>query len=432
MCWSPDLQRGAGLYNRRMAAARPVTTDGESDPETAHLYLEEMGSLGDTVARLDGEAVNVFGGIVGEEVEATVHRYRRRKRRYVSAIVSRVLKPSPHRIAPPCPYFGPCSGCQWQHIEYGHQLELKRGAVARELARHPELAGAAVEPTLPSPRQLGYRNHARFTVRRQGSLGFNNRITRRFVKLDRCLLMAPRINDALADLQDKCGETTNLSVRVGVNTSEYLVQPTLQMAETSLTSGQAYYRERLLGRTFRVSSPSFFQVNTAQAEAMAEKVRERLELTGGETVVDAYAGVGTFAALMAEFAGRVVAIEESEAAVKDAAINTLGLENIEFRLGKTEEVIASLDASPDAVILDPPRTGCHPAVIEALVKAAPGRTVYVSCDPESLARDLAVLVRGGFGVESVEPVDMFPQTHHVECIATLVLPGRVRTSPTTS
>ena len=407
-----------------MATTQPLVTDSESERETALLYLEEMGSLGDTVAYLDGEAVNVFGGIVGEEVEATVHRYRCRKKRYVSALVTRVLKPSPHRVAPPCPYFGPCSGCQWQHIEYEHQLELKRAAVMRELSGHPELADIAVAPTLPSPQQFGYRNHARFTVRRQGSLGFNNRMTRRFVKLDECLLMAPQINDALVDLQDKCGETTNLSVRVGVNTSEYLIQPTLQMAGTSLMSGQAYYRERLLDRTFRVSSPSFFQVNTAQTEAMATKVRERLGLTGGETVVDAYAGVGTFAVLVAESAGRVIAIEESEAAVKDAAINTLGMDNIEFRLGKTEEMLASLDTSPDAVILDPSRTGCHPAALEALIEAGPAGVVYVSCDPETLARDLAILVRGGFEVESIEPVDMFPQTHHVECIATLRFAGR--------
>ena len=407
-----------------MATTRQLVTDSESVQETARFYLEEMGSLGDTVAYLNGEAVNVFGGIVGEEVEATVYRYRRRKKRYVSALVTRVLKPSLHRVAPPCPYFGPCSGCQWQHIEYEHQLELKRDAVVRELSRHPELADIAVAPTLPSPQQFGYRNHARFTVRRQGSLGFNNRITRRFVKLDKCLLMAPKINDALGDLQDQCGETTNLSVRVGVNTSEYLIQPTLQTAETSLMSGQAYYRERLLDRTFRVSSPSFFQVNTAQTEAMATKVRERLGLTGGETVVDAYAGVGTFAVLVAESAGRVIAIEESEAAVKDAAINTLGMDNIEFRLGKTEEVLASLDARPDAVILDPSRTGCHPAALEALIEAGPAGVVYVSCDPETLARDLAILVRGGFEVESVEPVDMFPQTHHVECISTLSFAGR--------
>lgn len=402
-----------------MRETQDVRINNESSSDGIPLYLEKMGRFGDTIAHLDGDAINVFGGIVGEEVQAKVYRYRRRKKRYISALVTNVLKSSPHRVSVPCPYFGPCSGCQWQHIEYSHQLKLKRDAVVREMQKYPELIGVPVKTTLPGPEQFGYRNHARFTVRQQGSLGFNNRITRQFVKLEKCLLMNSQINTVIADLQDKCDETTNLTVRIGVNTSEYLIQPTLQLAETSLMSGQAYYKERLLDRVFRVSSPSFFQVNTTQTEIMVRRVLEALELCEDQTVIDAYAGVGAFTVLLAESAGKVIAIEESEAAVKDAAINTLGIDNIEFRLGKTEEVICSLDTSPDAVVLDPSRIGCHPVVLEALIKVRPARIVYVSCDPESLARDLAILAKGTYRVSNVEPIDMFPQTHHVECIATL-------------
>ena len=152
-------------------------------------------------------------------------------------------------------------------------------------------------------------------------------------------------------------------------------------------------------------------------------VRERLELSGDETLVDAYAGVGTFAALLASRVRRVVAIEESEAAVKDAAINTLGIDNLEFRQGRVEDVLDELDGEADAVVLDPPRAGCHPAALEAVVRWAPRRLCYVSCDPETLARDLQVLVQGGLRVERVEPVDMFPHTHHVECVVTLSSDG---------
>ena len=155
--------------------------NNESGSDGVPLYLEKMGRLGDTIARLDGEDINVFGGIVGEEVRARVYRYRRRKKRYISALVTDVLKSSPHRISAPCPYFGPCSGCQWQHIEYSHQLKLKRDAVVRELQKYPELIGVPVKTTLPGPEQFGYRNHARFTVRQSGSIGVNNRITRQFV-----------------------------------------------------------------------------------------------------------------------------------------------------------------------------------------------------------------------------------------------------------
>ena len=391
--------------------------------ELARLTLSDMGALGDTLAHYDDVMINVFGGIPGEEVVAKIIRYRRRRKRFVSGIVTEVIKPSPYRVAPPCPYFGPCSGCQWQHIDYEHQLVLKRDAVMCEMRRFPELADVPVPATVPSDQEFGYRNHARFTVRRQGSLGFTNRITRRFVQVDRCMLMGPEINGAITLLQGRCQETSQLSIRYGANTSDYLVQPTLQSYDVPLKTGQPHYRERLLDKEFRVSSPSFFQVNTKQAEVMANIVRSRLELNGDETLVDAYAGVGTFAVLFAPYVRRVVAIEESEAAVKDAAVNTLGIENLEFRLGKTEDVLDSLDGSPDAVILDPPRVGCHPATLAALVRRPPRRAVYISCDPESLARDLQLLAQKGFTVEGVEPIDMFPQTYHVECVATLTYGG---------
>ena len=389
--------------------------------EYAHLTLEEMGPLGDTLAHYEGGRINVSGGIPGEQVVGRVFRYRRRGKagEQISAMVTEVLNPSPHRVAPPCPYFGPCSGCQWQHIDYGYQLSLKRAAVQTPIREFEELDDIPVSETVPSPQEFGYRNHARLTVRQGGSLGFNNRITRRFVRVDRCMLMSPWINEVLDRLQGRCGETTNLTVRHGTNTSEYLVQPTLKSEGVPLATGQTHYREELLGSVFRVASPSFFQVNTRQAERLAVLVRDRLELTGVETVVDAYAGVGTFAILLAPHARQVIAIEESDAAVRDAAVNAGGLENVELRLGKTEDVLSSLDSRPDAVVLDPPRVGCEPAALEAIVRLAPRRTTYVSCDPETLARDLRLLVKGGLRVERVEPVDMFPQTHHVECVATL-------------
>jgi 23S rRNA (uracil1939-C5)-methyltransferase len=413
-----------------MARTLTAKEADEQTPELARLTLEEMGQQGDTLAHLDGEQINVFGGISGEEVIGRIVRYRpRRKRnRRVSALVTEVLNPSPHRVQPPCPYFGPCSGCQWQHIEYSHQLTLKRDAVRRELRRFDELKDVPISSTMPSPQEYGYRNHARFTVRQQGSLGFTNRITRRFVRVDSCMLMSPWINETLGRLQGRCQETSQLSVRYGINTGDWLVQPTLKSDEVPLATGQTHYREELLGKAFRIASPSFFQVNTRQAERLALLVRERLQLTGAEVLVDAYAGVATFAVLLAQAVRLVIAVEESAAAIKDAAVNTLGVENLEFRHGKVEEVLGNLDERPDAVVLDPPRVGCDPAALEAVVRWAPSRVVYVSCEPETLARDLALLVKGGLRLETVEPVDMFPQTHHVECVATLSSPtvGPVR------
>jgi 23S rRNA (uracil1939-C5)-methyltransferase len=403
----------------------PVKESSDHGTEIVRLDLEEMGPLGDTLASYQGERIGVFGGIPGEEVMASIIRYRKKRRRIeqVSAIVTEALRPSPYRVTPPCPYFGPCSGCQWQHIDYPHQLTLKRDAVVRHLSAYDELRHVSVSETVPAPEEFGYRNHARFTVRYQGYLGFINRLSRRFVQVNSCMLMSPWINKALGALRGRSGETSQLSVRYGINTSEWLIQPTMTNPDIPLATGQTHYREALLGKVFRIASPSFFQVNTRQAEQLALLVRKRLQLTGAESLVDAYAGVGTFAVLLAPSVRRVVAIEESAAAVEDAARNAAGIDNIELRLGKTEEVLGALDFRPDAVILDPPRVGCQRAALDAIAELAPRRAVYVSCDPETLARDLRILVRAGLSVERVEPVDMFPQTHHVECVATLFSNG---------
>ena len=203
--------------------ARRRSANNDDPPEYAILDLHDWGELGDTLARFEDGVIRVFGGIPGERVKARIIRYRRRRRQHISAITEEVIKPSPHRIAPPCPYFGNCTGCQWQHIRYSHQLELKRDRVANALAEYPELRAIPVAPTIPSPQTFGYRNHARFTVRNSGMLGFINRLTRRFVKVEDCALMHPWINKALRTLQDKAAETTQLSVRYGFNTGDWLI-----------------------------------------------------------------------------------------------------------------------------------------------------------------------------------------------------------------
>ena len=251
-------------------------------------------------------------------------------------------------------------------------------------------------------------------------LGFINRITRRFVEVEECLLMHPWINRALQKLQGKAGETTQLSIRYGANTGDWLIQPTMHSPDIPLPTGQTHYWEQLHGNRLRIASPSFAQVNTPQAECLAALVGERLQLTGTELLIDAYAGVGTFAVLLADSARHVIAIEESSAAVDDASVNVEGIENLEFVCSRTEDYLDSLAEPPDAVILDPPRVGCHPATLDALIRRKPKRTVYVSCDPDTLARDLAKLVAGGFSIVTVEPMDMFPQTYHTECVVTIV------------
>ena len=384
--------------------------------ERIELSLASWGRLGEAMASYEGQDVFVLGGIPGERVTAEVVRVRRK---YVAATVVEVLEPSADRIEPPCPYYGYCTGCQWQHLDYNAQLDIKRDKVVDALERVGGLQHVSVRQTLPSPVQYGYRNHARFTVGRGGDLGFVNRETRRFVHIDRCMLMHDGINQILAQLQDRCGETTQLAVRAGRDTGDYLVQPPLKNPEISIPTGQKHYLESVAGREFRVASPSFFQVNVDQASQLIEVVRATVGLSGNEVLLDAYTGVGTFAILLAPFASHVYAIEESSAAVEDARQNAAGVENLEFLLGKTEDVLADLPRRPDVVILDPPRAGCQASALEKLLDLKAPKLVYVSCDPETLARDLKLLCAGSYSVVQIQPLDMFPQTQHVECVALL-------------
>ena len=404
--------------------APPSERPGLRPGERIEVTLESWGRLGEAMARCDGTPVFVFGGIPGERVAAEVVRVHRK---YASAIVVEVLEQSPQREEAPCEYFGRCTGCQWQHLDYESQLAAKRDKVVDALARvgglFPAAEDATVDETLPSENRYGYRNHARFTVNREGSLGFVNRETRRFVRIDNCLLMRPSVNSVLEQLQDRCQETTQLSIRAGEGSAEspssYLVQPTLLNPAVKIPTGQKKYFETVGEDHFIVSSPSFFQVNVEQAARAAEVVREGLALNADDLLVDAYTGVGTFAVLLAPYVGKVVAIEESSAAVADARENSGSISNLEFVLGRTENVLGELHERPDAVVLDPPRSGCQPQALASLVELATPRVAYVSCDAETLARDLKVLCAGGYRLERVVPIDMFPQTHHVECVALL-------------
>ena len=383
--------------------------------------LESWGRLGEAMARYLGWDIFVFGGIPGELVVAEVVRVHRR---YAAAQTVDVLEPSNARVTPPCPYYGACTGCQWQHLDYAGQLSAKRDLLVDALARVGGLENVLVSETVPSPEQYGYRNHARFTVRGEGSLGFVHRETRRFVQIDDCMLMHSGINQILAKLQDKAGETSQLSIRAGKDTGDALIQPLIFHPELDLTTGQKHYEDSVDGRRFKVSSPSFFQVNIEQASRLVHVVKDGLGLTGGEVLLDAYTGVGTFAVLLAPYVKKILAVEESTAAVADARENAAGLDNVEFLLGKTEDVLLGLTDYPDAVVLDPPRAGCQPVALESLVRLAPKRVAYVSCDPETLGRDLKILCDQAFSLEKVIPLDMFPQTHHVECVAFLDLKER--------
>jgi 23S rRNA (uracil1939-C5)-methyltransferase len=389
------------------------------EAEKLRLSLTDMAFEGGAIARHDGQVVFAAYGIPGEEAVVEIER---RSKDYLMGRVVEVLSSSPHRVEASCPYFGKCGGCQWQHIDYPFQAELKARIVGEQLRRIGKFEEPPVAATLTAEERWHYRNHARFSTDRQGQLGFVSLVRRRFVRIDHCRIMHPWINSVLERLQGKCAGLHQVAIRYGVRTEQALIHPSLKEIDDSVPSGQAFYEEELLGKRFRVSGASFFQVNTRQAEVLIDVVREKLALASNQLLLDAYTGVGTFAVLLAPYVKRVIAIEESPAAVADAVINQAGIKNIVFYQGKVEQILPELRQRPHAAILDPPRVGCHPDTIAAVLKRPPARLVYVSCDPATLARDLHALCQGGYRLQEVQPVDMFPQTFHIECVATLVHP----------
>ncbi len=387
---------------------------------TIELHLEDLAYQGAAIGRENGRVVFAEYGIPGEDVVVAIERDR--KDHSLGRVVE-VRAASPDRIDPPCPYFGVCGGCQWQHIRYERQLELKRHVVRQQLRRIGKFEDPPVSPTVPSPQPYGYRNHARFSVDGNGHLGYISRPGHgyRFIRIDQCLIMHPAINQVLQRVQGKAFVKHQLMVRYGVNTGSLLVHPDVSAIDPTIPSGQPFYEEALLGHRFRISTSSFFQTNTGVAERLVELVLERIAPTGRETVVDAYAGVGTFAAFLAPRVARVIGIEEAPSAVNDARVNLEAFDNVEYVLAKVEQVLGKLAVRPDVVILDPPRVGCAPEAITGVLMLRPPKLIYVSCDPATLARDLRKLCDGGYRLVDVTPLDMFPQTYHIESVATLEL-----------
>lgn len=385
--------------------------------ETLTLRIESLVFGGAGLAHTaDGRVVFVLYAAPGELVEALVERVHAD---YLEAVTIRVVEPSADRLEPRCPLFGECGGCQLQHMAYPAQLAAKEAVVREQLRRIGRLDDAVVRPIVGAKEPWGYRNHLRFsTGKKWGDVGFISRRGRGLLKVEACPIADPWVSNLLPQLQGKGQGLHQIQVRHSAETGSYLVTPAIPALP--IETGQVAYEEELGGVRFRVSASAFFQVNHAQAEEMVRLVGEALP-ERARLLVDAFAGVGTFAAIFANRFDRVVAIEESHSATRDAIANVAGFGNVQVVAGKVEDVLPDFPDAPDAILLDPPRPGCYPSVIEAIIRFRPSVVVYVSCNPATLARDLRLLVDGGYRLDQVTPLDMFPQTGHIECVSRLSL-----------
>lgn len=383
------------------------------------LSLTGVAHLGEAIGRIDGKVVFVPYGIPGEIVRV---RAIKDEGDFIRAELVEVVEPSFFRESPPCKLFGTCGGCSYQHVAYSYQVKLKEIVVIEQLKRiggieNPE---DLTKNTIKAESPFNYRNRGDFSINRQNLLGFKRRGTHKFIHVEYCHIMHDEINRILAQIQGKRTKrkTHNVTIRYGIYTGTKLIQPEIEDVE--LETGQKYYTEKLLGQEFVISAPSFFQVNTYQAERMIETIFSFIE-PDDRVVIDAYAGVGTFSVFLAQRVEKVIAIEESKSAYKDALVNIKSLKNIEFRCQKTEEALVDSEIKGDLIILDPPRVGCMKEVLEAIASKKINKIIYVSCEPSTLARDIKYLRDRGYELIEIQPIDMFPQTYHIENVALLKL-----------
>ncbi len=391
-----------------------------NDQQTILSIEPKANDEGDFIAFHHNQMIPVFGAIPNEKVLCNVVENKGKKHKYqIQASVSKVITASPYRIAPPCAYFGNCTGCQWQHIDYNYQLKLKKSFIESCSNKYPNISGNTISDTIPSPNLFGYRNHGRFTVREKGSLGFVNSVTKRFVRIEQCLIMNEPINKIINFLQLNRVETSQLSIRASSTSDSHLVQPKLNISKTFFATGQKHYIETLKNKSFQVSSPSFFQVNNAQTEIMIDLIQNALQLNKSDILLDAYSGVGTFPAIFAPLVKEVISLEESKSSTNDSEINNKSIPNITIMTGKAEDLIHSLNNQVTKIILDPPRSGCDLNMLNAISSLANIKVVYISCNANTLCRDLCALVKNGFKIKKTQPIDMFPHTRHIECVVTL-------------
>ena len=432
--------------------------------------IEGYGEGGMGVARIDGRVVFVHGALRGEKCRVLILKT---LKSVAFAKVLEVIEPSSERITPDCPYFPRCGGCTYRHIRYEEELRLKKQRVQDNLSR---IGGSdvTVEEILGARDTLRYRNKAQYPVSKDGAVGFYRARTHEVIECEHCLLVKPEADaaaEALREYMQSCrvagydektgrGLVRHLYIRsnaageslvcVLVNGDKLPKEDRLVtllrdacpkctgiVLGTNTKKGNVILGDRyrtlwgsdrledtLCGKTFRLSVPSFYQVNRVQAERLYAKAIEFAGLTGQETVLDLYCGAGTITLALSDHAKKVLGAEIVPEAIDDARENAArnGVKNAEFFCGDASDVAKKLareNLRPDVITVDPPRKGLAADVVESIAEMQPGRVVYVSCDSATMARDVKRLADLGYTAQRACAVDMFPRADHIETVVLL-------------
>jgi 23S rRNA (uracil1939-C5)-methyltransferase len=408
-----------------------------SIPVTHDIILEKLTYGGEAMGRLpDGRAIFVPFGLPGEHVRV---RLAQDKQNFARGELLEVLIASPERIDPKCKHFGKCGGCHYQNLSYENQLHAKTEILRDQFQRIGKIENPPVKPIVPSPLEWNYRNHIQFHLTAEGKVGFVNSKGNSVFPIEECHLPETSIDSFWRELQFESNkDVERVSLRAGQNEelmvvleSENFETPELEIeADVSVVhlfdehpvviAGREYFIINILGKDFRVSAASFFQVNSKMAEKMVEYLITKLPVSISTTLLDVYCGAGLFSKFFATKCQQVIGIETSESACEDFVINLDEFDNVELYEGAAEEVLPGLAGRLDSstfAIVDPPRAGLERYALDAIINIKPQIIAYVSCDPSTLARDAARLILGGYRLVEVTPFDLFPQTYHIESIS---------------
>jgi len=442
------------------------------------ISITDLAYGGKGVGKIDGLVILIRGGLPGDTLKVKI---KRKKRNFAEAELVEILKSSEQRIDPICSHFGLCGGCTWQNLNYKSQLYYKTKSVKESLKHLGGFSDFEVEKILGSEDTYFYRNKMEFSFGADpdkklilGLHPYQN--FKQVFDLEKCYLQSEVSNQIVEWVRDFCrkenlipydvrehnGFLRYLALREGKNKTEMMVnlvtdsgefksserfagglmksfpqiKSVVQNINTKLANiavgeeelslaGERKIQEKLGKFYFEISANSFFQTNTKQAEKLFEIVCEYAGLDGPEEVLDLYSGTGAISVFLAEKSKRVTGIE----AVKDSIENALrnvelnSIKNCRFLLGEARKVLSSLvqeGYSPEVIVVDPPRGGMHEKVVYSIVELKPEKIIYVSCNPATLARDLKLLCEKDYLIEKIQPIDMFPQTYHIEAVAKLV------------
>lgn len=442
-----------------------------------NVYVEDLTHDGSGVAKVDGYPLFIPGVLPGEEAEIQVTKP---MKKYGFAKLIKVTKASPDRVEPPCHVFWDCGGCQLQHLSYEAQLVQKQKTVRDVMERIGKLPHVPVHPVKGMDNPWRYRNKSQIPFSEQDGKvvsGFYKSRTHHIVDTDVCIIQGEEADELMATLKRELhimgieayderthrGMLRHLIVRKARATGELMVVlvtrskkfPQKEEAialikrvvpnvtsimqnvnsqktnvifgnETILLHGESFIVDTIGDIKFEISARSFYQVNSEQTEVLYDQALEYAQLTGSESVIDAYCGIGSISLFLAKQAKEVYGVEIVPQAIEDAKRNAElnNIDNAHFEAGPAEVIIPKWYEQGkrfDVLVVDPPRKGCDEKLLDTILKYKPKRIVYVSCNPATLARDLRILEDGGYCTKEVQPVDMFPHSSHVECVAWLEL-----------